>query len=317
MLLAPPALYFHDLSFLSPIRGLTFHLVTIDSPKGLGAGNKQFKIHLNLQLIKQQGYQSVVSFGGAYSNHISALAEACQRYGFSCVGIIRGEEHYADNETLSKARQAGMTLKFVDRKTYRQRNDPDYLQKLRQAYPEAYLLPEGGSNTLAVQGCELLAQQVNKLLPKTTVMSSACGTGGTVAGLIRGARQEQRVLGFSVLKDPELGQRVSQYVAQGNHADYDLIAADFGGYAKVDIEHLQFIEAWYEETGVLLDPIYSSKMCRALLHRVKEFEFSERDVVSIIHTGGLQGWWGMKKRVKQLGKQTLWNETIEPYLRDA
>lgn len=307
-------LYSQDVSSLSSAPGVTLNLVTINNTKGLGSGNKQFKLHYNLRHIAQHGYKSVLSFGGAYSNHISALAQACKDAKLTSIGIIRGEAQYAVNETLTQAQQNGMTLQFVDRKTYRRRHDADYLQTLKTAHPSSFILPEGGSNALAVQGCEALAQQVNQLLPETTYLTSACGTGATLAGLIRGARSDQQVLGFSILKDQELGKRVAQYLGDEKHADYQLLAAGFGGYAKIDAEHLEFIEDWYQQTGVLLDPIYSSKMCRDLLQRINNAEFSENAVISMIHTGGLQGWWGMKKRVLQLGKQHFWEEVIEPYL---
>jgi 1-aminocyclopropane-1-carboxylate deaminase/D-cysteine desulfhydrase-like pyridoxal-dependent ACC family enzyme len=164
------------------------------------SGNKFFKLKYNLLAAQQQGLSQVLTFGGAFSNHIAATAYAAQRFGFQSIGIIRGEELATQdlNPTLQTAQDFGMQLHFVSRAEYRLRHDVEYLQQLQQQYSQAFIIPEGGTNALALQGTqEILSEDDRK---NYDVICCAVGTGGTIAGLIESSSNQQQIVGFSALK---------------------------------------------------------------------------------------------------------------------
>ena len=275
------------------------------------SGNKLFKLSPNLDYAIAHGFTQVLSFGGAFSNHIHALALYGKSKGLQTHGVIRGEPEYANNPTLKDALQQGMRLIFVDRKTYRLRNDPDYLRELADQYPQTFIIPEGGSNLLAVKGCEQLAELVLNTTPQTVDMVAVpCGTGGTLAGLVSGFKQSriQLVLGFTVVRDSRIPTVIKTLLDAKKHADYQLIAADYGGYAKFDSALLDFILKWLNETGVLLDPVYTSKMCQKLIEMIKNNQIEQGKHICVIHTGGLQAWMGMRDKVVKLRGEEAWRQ---------
>ena len=292
--------------------GVSLQVVRADKVHPLASGNKIYKLQPNIDYLKQPSYQQLLSFGGAFSNHIHALALYAQSLGLQSIGIIRGEEKYASNPTLSAASQAGMRLLFVDRNTYRRRHDVDYLQALQQQYPKAFIIPEGGSNKLALQGCAVLMQQINQgyldnKLEVPDVVTVACGTGTTFAGLVTGALQHQTVHGYLVLKDQSVYTNVDQLLYDKiSNSQHTIQSADFGGYAKFDIELLNFILEFLEQTNILLDPIYTSKMCRQLIKNIEDGKYKAGSSIAIVHSGGLQAWYGMKDRVIRLGDENAW-----------
>ena len=282
----------------------------------LASGNKFYKLHLNLDVARRKGLTRLLSFGGAFSNHIHALALMARDQGFESIGIIRGEPEYANNPTLSDAQKAGMQLEFVSRKQYRLRDNPDFLSVLKKRYPNTFILPEGGSNELAVKGCQLLMQQINEHCPeRIDIVAVACGTGGTFAGLVKGLNKSQYALGFSVLRDESLRGRVESYLENtpSINQSYRIVQADYGGYAKLNVELLDFIMGYLDQTGILLDPIYTSKMCKRLIEMIGQGEIKPQSRVAIVHTGGLQAWRGMKERVVRLKGESFW-QRIELYL---
>ncbi|HIO92342.1 MAG TPA: pyridoxal-phosphate dependent enzyme [Leucothrix mucor] len=294
--------------------GISLSVVRADKIHPLASGNKLYKLQPNIDYMQQQSYPQALSFGGAFSNHIHALALYTQSLGIDSIGIIRGEEKYASNPTLSAARQAGMTLVFVDRSTYRRRHNEDYLQDLQSKYPKAFIIPEGGSNKFALQGCRILMQQINKrhleingIVPD--VITVACGTGTTFSGLVAGATHEQSVQAYLVVKDPSvhttINTQLGYKIATTNHSIH---AADFGGYAKFDIDLLNFILDFLAQTNILLDPIYSSKMCKKLTQQIEDGKFISGTCITIVHSGGLQAWLGMKAKVIQIADEEVWNK---------
>lgn len=298
----------HPLIALAKINVWMVHTTHVDSQ---ASGNKFYKLAPNIDYAKQYDFHSLLSFGGAYSNHIHALALYAQAHGLQSIGIIRGESMYANNPTLRDAKRAGMKLVFVDRKQYRLRNNESYIKQLQQQYPHAFIIPEGGSNTLAVKGCRVLMQQINHALDVDCV-AVACGTGGTFAGLISALRPQQTGLGFAVLKDGSLASRIDKYLDQvAVLSSYQIIAADYGGYAKVDVELLDFIMDWLDQTGILLDPIYTSKMCQRLFEMIRAGEIEPHTKLVIVHSGGLQAWRGMKERVIRLKGECFWGRIEE------
>lgn len=287
--------------------GIKLSMARADLLHPLASGNKFYKLEPNLKFAKQQSFSQILSFGGAYSNHIHAVALTAKEQGFKSIGIIRGEKRYASNPTLQEVKSAGMQLYFINREEYKRRNDSDYIAKLQQRFPKALIIPEGGSSQLAIQGCVRLADEINAI-QSSDILTVACGTGATFAGVVCGLKDGQSAIGYSALRDSSLSERISGFIqkekAQNNN--YKIEVADYGGFAKLNKELLDFIFDWLDETGILLDPIYTSKMCMRLMHQLRSREFSSGTSITIIHSGGLQGWRGMRKRIIQLDGEKSW-----------
>ncbi|WP_019530453.1 1-aminocyclopropane-1-carboxylate deaminase/D-cysteine desulfhydrase [Dasania marina] len=260
------------------------------------SGNKYFKLKHNLAYAQAQGYSRVLSFGGAYSNHIHALAYAAKECGMEALGVVRGEESAANNPTLTDAQTWGMALQFVSRSDYKRRVDEDYLQGLRQQYPDAWIIPEGGSNALGVQGCVEIAEHIQQGLGDgyDTVMLP-CGTGATLAGVVLGLPPSKQVLGVAVLKgEGYLEAEVQAHLAAAAttpHGQWQLLH-DYhcGGYAKCDRALAQFIEGF----PLALEPVYSGKLFFALDAMIRSGDIAPGSRMVAIHTGGMQGLRGMQ-----------------------
>lgn len=250
------------------------------------SGNKFFKLKYNLLAARQQGFEKVLTFGGAYSNHIAATAFAAHQFGFQSLGMIRGEElaQRPFNPTLATAQQFGMQLEFISRNAYRQKDQPDFLQRLQQQYPDFYLIPEGGTNALAVQGCrEILTTEDAQF----DLICCAVGTGGTLAGLIEASQQHQQLLGVSTLKGDFLTHEVAQLTTKRNWR----ILEDYccGGYAKTTPELIQFIQAFEQRYNIPLEQVYTGKMLRGIFDLIDQDKIGPDQKILLIHTGGLQG----------------------------
>ena len=250
------------------------------------SGNKFFKLKYNLLAARQQGVEKVLTFGGAYSNHIAATAFAAHKFGFQSLGMIRGEElaQRPFNPTLATAQQFGMQLEFISRNAYRQKDQPDFLQHLQQQYPDFYLIPEGGTNALAVQGCrEILTAEDTQF----DLICCAVGTGGTLAGLIEASQQHQQLLGFSALKGDFLTQEVAQLTTKRNWRILDDYCC--GGYAKTTPELIQFIQSFEQRYNIPLEQVYTGKMLRGIFDLIDQDKIGPDQKILLIHTGGLQG----------------------------
>ncbi|ETN93925.1 1-aminocyclopropane-1-carboxylate deaminase/D-cysteine desulfhydrase [Zhouia amylolytica] len=261
------------------------------------SGNKYRKLKYNLSEAKNKGYNTILTFGGAYSNHIAATAYAAKEYGFKSVGVIRGEElekEVPDNPTLSFAKDCGMHFDFVSRTAYRNKNIPEFQAELSAKYGKCYLVPEGGTNQLAVKGCEEILTEEDA---EFDYIGVSVGTGGTISGIINSASPNQKVLGFPALKGDFLKNEILKFVHKENWslvADYH-----FGGYAKVKPELIEFINEFKRETKIPLDPVYTGKMLYGLVDMIKNDKFEPNTKILVIHTGGLQGIAGMNQRLKQ------------------
>ncbi|MCO8099325.1 1-aminocyclopropane-1-carboxylate deaminase/D-cysteine desulfhydrase [Acinetobacter indicus] len=250
------------------------------------SGNKFFKLKYNLLAARQQGFEKVLTFGGAYSNHIAATAFASHKFGFQSLGMIRGEElaQRPLNPTLATAQQFGMQLEFISRNAYRQKDQPDFLQHLQQQYPDFYLIPEGGTNALAVQGCrEILVAEDAQF----DLICCAVGTGGTLAGLIEASQQHQQLLGFSALKGDFLTHEVAQLTTKRNWRILDDYCC--GGYAKTTPELIQFIQSFEQRYNIPLEQVYTGKMLRGIFDLIDQDKIGPDQKILLIHTGGLQG----------------------------
>lgn len=261
------------------------------------SGNKWRKLKYNLNQVAKN--KTIISFGGSYSNHIHALAFACQEKGLNSVGIIRGEASNADNFTLSCARKWGMDLVFVDRKTYRERSHLSFHKKLQTQYPDGVIIPEGGSNKQALLGVAEIIDEAKQQVAFDTVLTPI-GSGGTLAGLALGTRGINKVIGISVLKGANyLQEEVKSLLAQHQYSENNWhIEHDYhcGGYAKFKQEHLDEILQIQQELDIPLEPVYSGKMFRALLKMLEAGRFESGSNILLIHTGGLQGLHGMVDR---------------------
>lgn len=251
------------------------------------SGNKFYKLKYNLQHAKQLGLDTLITFGGAFSNHIAATAYAAHYFGFRSIGIIRGEE-LADqrlNHTLATASQFGMQLEFINRQDYRNKEQPDFLAELQSRFPNAYIIPEGGTNSLAIQGCkEILSEQDRQ---NYDVICCAVGTGGTITGLIESSHFNQNILGFSALKGDFLTSDVTHLTAKKNWKIIDEYCC--GGYAKTSAQLIEFIQFFEKQYQIPLEPIYTGKMLFGIFDLIEKAYFPPHTRILAIHSGGLQG----------------------------
>ena len=251
------------------------------------SGNKFFKLKYNLLAAQQQGFSQVLTFGGAFSNHIAATAFAAQHFGFQSIGMIRGEELASQqfNPTLQTAQDLGMQLHFLSRFEYRLRHQAEYLQQLQQQYPQAFIIPEGGSNALAIQGTQEILSPDD--LENYDVICCAVGTGGTLAGIIESSSEQQHVLGFSALKGDFLKQDIQQWTDKSNWSLTDAYCC--GGYAKITPKLLQFMQQFEQQHHIPLEQVYTAKMMMGILDLIQYHHFPAHTRILAIHTGGLQG----------------------------
>lgn len=260
------------------------------------SGNKFRKLKYNLLQAKTENQSSLLTFGGAFSNHIAAVAYAGKENGFRTIGIIRGDElksKIVENPTLQFAQDCDMHLEFVTRDEYRQKNEVAFLENLKNKFGDFYLIPEGGTNELAIKGCEEILTTEDS---DFDFICCAVGTGGTISGLINSALVHQKVLGFPALKGDFLQDEIRIFAKNKNWKiipDYH-----FGGYGKVTPELIGFINDFYTKTRIPLDPIYTGKMVFGVIDLIEKKYFPENSKILLIHTGGIQGIQGMNLRLK-------------------
>jgi len=264
----------------------------IDKVHPFVSGNKWFKLKYNLLEAQKQGIETLLTFGGAYSNHIAATAFAAQEKGFNSIGIIRGEEHLPLNPTLRFAKENGMKLQYVARSAYRKKTTLEFLEQLKTQLGNFYLIPEGGTNELAIQG----TVEILEANDTQDYICCAVGTGGTIAGIINASNDKQTVIGFLAIKGiDELEKDINSWV---NKSNYNFINTYFGdGYAKVNKELVEFINEFNAEHNIPLDAIYTGKMMMGILDLIGKDYFPKGSSILAIHTGGLQGNKGMSERL--------------------
>ena len=291
-------------------------ILRLDLAHPLLQGNKYYKLKYNLKEAKNQQKTTLLTFGGAFSNHILATSFAGKIYDFKTIGIIRGEETLPLNDTLKVAKDNGMSLFYVDRATYQQKNKPDFTNTLKELlskkinendsfvdFSDIYIIPEGGSNDLAIQGTsEILEDEV---FNKYSHVCVCAGTGGTLAGIVAGKylyqREKQRIISVSVLKNGSflreevnnfLKNAISESIFKTSFEDLDkfslILDYHFGGYAKNKPELALFIENFTKKHKIPLEFVYTGKLFYAIFDLIKKQYFSENSRLLIIHTGGLR-----------------------------
>ena len=266
------------------------------------SGNKIRKLKYNLIQAREEGHNTLLTFGGAYSNHIYAVAAAGKIYGFKTIGIIRGERYDNLNPTLSFARSSGMQLHYLSRTAYKEKYSPATLRALKKEFGEFYLLPEGGTNPLALKGC---AEIVEELDFPYDMITTCCGTGGTLGGIIAGLNGRNHAMGFSVLKGGAfLQQDIRDHIRKYNgntylnwHIELDY---HFGGYARYSPELINFINDFKRKQKVQLDPVYTGKMMFGIFDMINKDKIKKGTSIIAVHTGGLQGIAGFNKRFGNL-----------------
>ena len=260
------------------------------------SGNKFRKLKYNLLQAKAENHDTLLTFGGAFSNHIAAVAYAGQEQGFKTIGIIRGDElrdKISENPTLTFAQNCGMQFEFVTREQYRLKNDISFLEKLKENFSRFYHIPEGGTNALAIKGCQEILTEGDV---DFDFVCCSIGTGGTISGIINTNLPHQKVLGFPSLKGDFLKDEIRNFVQNQN---WELITDyHFGGYGKVNEELITFINQFYNENKIPIDPIYTGKMVFGVIDLIHKNYFPAKSKILLIHTGGIQGIQGMNIKLK-------------------
>lgn len=280
--------------------GVEVWIKRLDIQFPLSIGNKAYKLKYNLKEAERLGYRLILTFGGAFSNHIAAVAAQGNKSGFKTIGVIRGEELGRDlgqtisqNPTLALAKENGMLFEFVSRKAYRDKETSGFRDGFFKKYGNMYIIPEGGTNDLAVKGCgEILTEEDKNF----NVICCPVGTGGTLSGLINSSEGHQILLGFSAL-NASSSQQIKPFVHKQNWEIFP--ESHFGGFAKINEDLVSFMNEFKQEYGVLLDPIYTGKMMFALIEKIKSGFFRKNSRILAIHTGGLQGISGMNGKLKK------------------
>lgn len=266
------------------------------------SGNKYRKLKYNLEEAFQLNKSTLLTFGGAYSNHIAATAAAGFEYNFKTIGVIRGDElaHNLEdvlqiNPTLKFASEHNMQFHFVTRSDYRNKTTPEFIEDLKEKFGDFYLVPEGGTNKFAIKGCEEILTEEDI---QYDVVFSSVGTGGTISGIINASKKHQKVIGFSALKGDFLQNEIKKWVTKSKNWSLNT-NYHFGGYAKVSAELITFINKFKAETKIPLDPVYTGKMFFGIMDLIKKGYFEKGTKILAIHTGGLQGIDGMNLVLKK------------------
>ncbi|KAA3639533.1 MAG: 1-aminocyclopropane-1-carboxylate deaminase/D-cysteine desulfhydrase [Bacteroidetes bacterium] len=265
-------------------------------------GNKWRKMKYNLFAAREQGKDTLLTFGGAYSNHIAATAAAAKLFGFKSIGIIRGEQPAKLNPTLKRVLEQGMQLEFITRSAYREKNDPVFIQNLHKKYGDFYLLPEGGSNNLALKGCAEIVREIEidfqEKLPD--FICCGCGTGGTFAGIVTGIDERTQAIGFSALKGNFHTAEVENLLERYDGKRYKNWEINndyhFGGFAKHKPALIDFINQFKTDFDIQLEPLYTGKMLFGIYDLIQKGFFPEGSTILAVHTGGLQGITGFNER---------------------
>ena len=266
------------------------------------SGNKYWKMFYNVKkyLEKEVSERKIITFGGAFSNHIAAAAALGNEFGIETLGIIRGnelEDSWQENPTLFSAHQNGMSFRFVTRETYRYKER--LMAELQEEFPESLVVPEGGTNENAVEGIQyMLTDETNDF----DYICSAVGTGGTVSGLSKFAQPHQKIIGFKAVKDNSLENRIKNLSKKDN---FTLVDASDGGFGKITDENVRFINEFYQYFGIVLEPVYTGKMLRKIFEMIADDYFPANSKILAFHTGGLQGIVGANEMLRKKNRATI------------
>lgn len=265
-------------------KNIALDVLRLDLLHPVISGNKWFKLKYNIQAARAENKNGLLSFGGAYSNHLHALAYAGKEFGMKTIGIIRGER--VENPTLHDCEKWGMQLCYISRSDYRLKTEEHFLAGIQEKFPYAYIIPEGGNNDLGVKGCTEILDVVD--MEKYDFITCSVGTGATFAGLIDAAYPKTELLGFTAVNNGEyLHSSIEQHSSKRN---WKLITNyHFGGFAKKNPELVSFMMDFRIKQGIELDFVYNAKMMFGLFNMIEQTTLFDHKKILAVHTGGLQG----------------------------
>jgi 1-aminocyclopropane-1-carboxylate deaminase len=285
--LTPDNIITDDISYL--FGGLAeVGVLRLDKLHPLISGNKWFKLRYYLEDAKTLQKKNIVTFGGAWSNHLLATAAAAKLHGFKATGIIRGQEAPGLSYTLQQVKELGMQLIFISREEYRRKYVPPELLS-----SDHYLIPEGGCGEPGVKGAATILDHSE---PGFTHYCCAIGTGTMMAGLINAVADTQQVIGISALKNNSDLEKIVTSFVPDNKKNWQIVEGyHFGGYAKFQLELTEFMNNFYRKTNIPLDFVYTGKLFFAVSYLVRENFFPQGSKILLIHSGGLQGNLSLRK----------------------
>ena len=254
-------------------------ILRLDKIHSLISGNKWFKLKYHLENFNEGKYKGILTFGGAWSNHIIATAMTCSLNKIKCIGIIRGEKPTQFSQTLQEVLKLNMELKFISRELYRKKNDIEILQQLKEEHPGFYVIPEGGAGSEGEKGAGEILELVNK--NSYSHIACAIGTATMFNGISKNVSTDQELIGIPVLKGMKKMDELNN-----TRIFYDY---HFGGYAKFTNELISFMNEFYKQSSIPTDFVYTAKLCFAIIDLLKQNNFPEGSKILIIHSGGLQG----------------------------
>ena len=281
----PSTTVLHD-SFLSK-KNIELSLLRLEEVHPVISGNKFYKLIYFLEEVNRSSHKTIITFGGAYSNHLAATAFACKEAGIKCIGIVRGEEPASLSPTLSFCINQGMHLQFISRTEFKSISEQPFLTELEKEYGSHILIPEGGFSEKGAKGASLITKYFQETYSHVCL---AVGTATTFAGIIKGTSNHSKVLGFDILKNRNDIEDRLQFLKAGAGINYELITDyHFGGYAKKTNELLQFMNDFYRKHAVPLDFVYTGKMMSGVYDLISKNYFPTASKILCLHTGGLQG----------------------------
>lgn len=284
--------------------GMQVGMLRLDLTHPQISGNKWFKLLPLIRRLRAGERPRVLSFGGVWSNHLHALAWLGHQFGIETLGLVRGHPEQADTAMLQDARRWGMQIRFLDRDTYRQRDQAEFRRWLSASWSDWEQLPEGGSSAAAVAGCREIWQQIaDPDWQQPDYVACAMGTGGTLAGLIAGKPARTRVIGVPALNLGEAGESmVRRLLQQAGISDPGGWALDRGlhtpGYGRLPLGLAAFVDAFEQRHAVPLDPVYTVRLLATLQRRILTGQFAPGARILLIHSGGLQGRRGLEQRLR-------------------
>ncbi|HTA61045.1 MAG TPA: pyridoxal-phosphate dependent enzyme [Bacteroidia bacterium] len=274
---------------------VNLYLLRLDAIDLYAGGNKLFKLKYNLEEAQKQGFKKILTFGGSWSNHLAAAASV-NNNPLPIIAVVRGEEPKIYSDTLNYCKEKGVELHFVSRSDYRSKTESSFIEALKNKFGDFYLLPEGGSNALAVKGCKEIIDYISI---DFDYICTPVGSGGTLAGIATGLKSHQQAIGFSALKGADyLTDEVNKLIGnpESQNPKFSIIGDyHFGGYAKTTAELLSFKTDFENQFNIPLDYVYTSKMMYGIFDKIQKGSFKEGSTIVAIHTGGLQGNKGFEK----------------------
>lgn len=268
---------------------ISIDILRLDLLHPVISGNKGFKLKGYLEEAQRSSANPIITFGGAWSNHLIATAYAAREVGLGTVGIVRGERSPTLSATLSSALRYGMQLEFISRKDYTEKTSPRFLHQLSLRYPGAYIIPEGGAGPIGIRGSEDILGTIDS--SSYTHILCAIGTATMFLGLVRASLPGQTVIGVPVLKGVDPLATAEPYILAPEQSERArlLHGYHFGGYARHPLELITFMNEFYRETGIPSDIVYTGKLFYALRNSIRNDHFPRSARLLVIHSGGLQG----------------------------